>query len=196
MGKLLALLGKSASGKDTLLSKLITDAGFKRVLPVTTRPIRPGEAEGVTYHFVSNEEFFRLRDTGRFIESREYHTLYNGVSDIWYYATSKDSIDLSSGNYVAIVDTAALDALRREYGKNLYSVYIDVPEPIRRERCMTRGDFSLSEWNRREEDDAGKYTEEILNEKIDLILENEDADLAFSSLKMFLISEGCLHNII
>ncbi|MBR5453434.1 MAG: hypothetical protein IKV54_05065, partial [Clostridia bacterium] len=172
--------------------KLITDAGFKRVLPVTTRPIRPGEAEGVTYHFISNEEFLRLREEGKFIESREYNTLYNGVPDVWRYATAKDSIELESGNYAAIVDTAALDALRSEYGKDLYSVYIDVPEPVRRSRCMGRGDFSLSEWERREEDDRRKYTEDILSEKIDLILENTDADKAFSDLISFLASEGCI----
>ena len=192
MGKLVALLGRSASGKDTVLGKLISEMSFKKVLPVTTRPVRPGEVNGLTYEFLSVDEFKKREADGKFIETRSYNTLYNGNPDVWYYATSRDSIDLSCGNYAAIVDLNALDALRREFGQNLLAVYITVPEEIRRARCMSRGDFSHEEWERREADDDKKYTKEILREKIDLTIENLDINVTFEKLKEFLSQNGCI----
>lgn len=192
MGKIIALLGRSASGKDTLLGKLITDLSFNRVLPVTTRPIRPGEADGVTYRFLTVADFKQKEANGEFIETRSYNTLYNGNPDVWHYATSRDSIDLSRGNYAAIVDLNALDALRREFEKDLLAVYVTVPEDIRRTRCMSRGDFSREEWERREADDDKKYTKEILSEKIDLTVENLDINVTFEKLKDFLSQNGCI----
>lgn len=192
MSKIIALLGRSASGKDTLLGKLITDLSFNRVLPVTTRPIRPGETDGVTYRFLSVADFKQKEANGEFIETRSYNTLYNGNPDVWYYATSRESIDLSRGNYAAIVDLNALDALRREFGEDLLAVYVTVPEEIRRTRCMSRGDFSREEWERREADDDKKYTKEILSEKIDLTVENLDINVTFEKLKDFLSQNGCI----
>jgi len=192
MGKIIALLGRSASGKDTLLGKLITDLSFNRVLPVTTRPIRPGEADGVTYRFLTVADFKQKEANGEFIETRSYNTLYNGNPDVWYYATSRDSIDLSRGNYAAIVDLKALNALRREFKKDLLAVYVTVPEDIRRKRCMSRGDFSREEWERREADDEKKYTDEVLRKKIDFTVENIDVETTFKNLKNFLSQNGCI----
>ena len=57
MGKIFCLMGKSASGKDTIYRKLLTqeDPGLKRVIPYTTRPIRSGETDGDTYFFPDAE---------------------------------------------------------------------------------------------------------------------------------------------
>ncbi len=192
MGKIIALLGRSASGKDTLLGKLITELSFNRVLPITTRPIRPGEVDGVTYRFLSVADFKQKEANGEFIETRSYNTLYNGNPDVWYYATSRDSIDLSRGNYAAIVDLNALDALRREFAKDLLAVYVTVPEDIRRARCMSRGDFSREEWERREADDDKKYTDEVLREKLDFTVENIDVETTFENLKGFLSRNECI----
>ncbi len=51
MGKIICLLGKSATGKDTLYRRLLEDdtLGLRKMVPYTTRPIRDGEqrSEGV-----------------------------------------------------------------------------------------------------------------------------------------------------
>ena len=61
MGKLVVLMGKSASGKDTIYNILRADESLKlqQLVPYTTRPKRDGEVEGQTYHFVTEEEFDR-----------------------------------------------------------------------------------------------------------------------------------------
>ena len=58
MGKIFCLIGKSASGKDTIASQIFSDCPhIKRMVSYTTRPIREKEEEGKEYHFVSNSFF-------------------------------------------------------------------------------------------------------------------------------------------
>ena len=74
MGKIFCLMGKSASGKDTIYRKLLTqeDPGLKRVIPYTTRPIRSGETDGDTYFFRTLREAARMEQEGKVIEIRDY----------------------------------------------------------------------------------------------------------------------------
>ncbi|MBP3676958.1 MAG: guanylate kinase, partial [Agathobacter sp.] len=57
MGKIICVMGKSSSGKDTIYEKLLNESqlDLKRIIPYTTRPIREGEEEGREYHFCSEE---------------------------------------------------------------------------------------------------------------------------------------------
>lgn len=51
MGKIICLMGKSSTGKDTIYKHLLSDRrlGLKKIVPYTTRPIRNGERDGVEY---------------------------------------------------------------------------------------------------------------------------------------------------
>ena len=51
------LTGKTCSGKNLVRDKLVNEHGFKSLITYTTRPMRPGEIQDVTYHFISEEEF-------------------------------------------------------------------------------------------------------------------------------------------
>ena len=88
MGKMIYLMGKSSSGKDTVYRHLLEwkEVCLKRVVPYTTRPIRAGEAEGEEYHFTDEEGFRELEVSGKIIESRVYNT-YHGL---WRYFTVDD----------------------------------------------------------------------------------------------------------
>lgn len=69
MGKIvITITGPSAGGKSTLERKLV-EAGFARIVSHTTRMPRPGEVNGVDYHFVSADEFKLMQDAGMFVES-------------------------------------------------------------------------------------------------------------------------------
>ena len=72
MSKLFCIMGKSASGKDTIFKRLVQDEALnlKTVVSYTTRPMREGEQEGVEYYFVSPKTMKSLRDRGRVIECR------------------------------------------------------------------------------------------------------------------------------
>jgi guanylate kinase len=73
-GRVVVLSGPSAVGKSTLvrcLRERIPDLHFS--VSATTRAPRPGEVDGVDYHFVSSERFQRLIDDGALLEWAEIH---------------------------------------------------------------------------------------------------------------------------
>ena len=66
---LLILVGCSASGKDTVMNRLVKEFDVKPVISYTTRPIRDCEQEGREYHFITEKEFERMKDNDEFIET-------------------------------------------------------------------------------------------------------------------------------
>ena len=79
---LLVLAGPAGSGKSTLCERLVeSGSGFSRVITTTTRNPRPGETNGVDYHFLTPAEFDARIAAGEFLEwawvhgERRYGTL-------------------------------------------------------------------------------------------------------------------------
>ncbi len=71
----------SGTGKTTVCRRVVErDPGVELSVSHTTRERRPGERDGVAYHFVSGEAFQRLIDAGRFLEWAEYHGNRYGTS--------------------------------------------------------------------------------------------------------------------
>jgi len=89
-GKLIVVSGPSGAGKTTVLCRVFQECTGPLVASVsaTTRPARPGETDGVDYHFLSQREFDRRRREGAFLECFEvferghwYGTLRSEVTD-------------------------------------------------------------------------------------------------------------------
>ena len=115
MHKLFCLMGKSASGKDTIYRFLLQDKslGLHRVIPYTTRPIREGEENGREYYFVSTQQFERFCTEGKILEQRCYDTVYGP----WHYFTANDGqIDLSSYSSLMIGTPQAFVSIRKCFG--------------------------------------------------------------------------------
>jgi guanylate kinase len=71
----------SGTGKTTVCRRLVErDEQIAFSVSHTTRPQRPGELEGLHYHFVTRPEFDRLRAEGAFVESAEYAGNFYGTS--------------------------------------------------------------------------------------------------------------------
>ena len=100
MGRIFYLMGKSASGKDTLFKKVLEEnPDLKTVILYTTRPMREGEQDGVEYHFCSSEQLQEFERQGKLIEIRTYQT----VLGPWSYATVDDGqIKLEDSSYLVI----------------------------------------------------------------------------------------------
>jgi guanylate kinase len=82
---LIIISGPSGVGKDTIINAMQRaerEAGVddrrQYVVTVTTRAPRAGEVDGVDYHFVSREDFLRLRDARGFLEANEVHGNWYG----------------------------------------------------------------------------------------------------------------------
>ena len=82
IGRLFVISAPSGAGKTTLLSRVM--ARIPRLVfsvSHTTRAPRPGEEEGVDYHFVSKDEFLAMIAAGRFLEHAEVHGNLYGTSE-------------------------------------------------------------------------------------------------------------------
>ena len=79
-GVLLVVSAPSGCGKDTIIAEVLKkfDDAFLSV-SMTTRPMRPGEAEGVNYYFVSQREFEEKIDCGEMLEYARYGSNYYGT---------------------------------------------------------------------------------------------------------------------
>ena len=78
---LVILSGVAGAGKDTIKKQLIERMENVESLPsFTSRPIREGDIEGQTYHFVSREEFEKMIENQEFYEYDIHHNQYYGTS--------------------------------------------------------------------------------------------------------------------
>ena len=88
-GKVVIISGPSGAGKSTLVQRLLQNCALPLELSIsaTTRPPRSDEQDGVSYHFLSHEEFEAKRLAGEFLEYKEvfgqgywYGTLLKNIS--------------------------------------------------------------------------------------------------------------------
>ncbi len=71
-GILVVVSGPAGSGKGTVLAKLLQDDRFRYSVSATTRAPRPGEVNGVNYHFLTKEDFSARIAAGEMLEYTEY----------------------------------------------------------------------------------------------------------------------------
>ena len=132
------LIGKSASGKDTIYQELLGDASLRlhRIVPYTTRPVREGEVNGREYFFTDIPGYEKMEKEGRVIEHRVYPSVYGP----WYYFTADDGqIDLSRGNFLMIGTLESFRAMRDYFGEDVViPLYIHVEDGERLTRALQR----------------------------------------------------------
>lgn len=166
MSKIFYLMGKSASGKDTIYKK-IKEAmpELKTIVIYTTRPIRQGEAEGVEYHFVDEDKLQEFQKEGKVIELREYNTVHG----VWKYFTVDDGQFDAEDDYIAIGTLESYKGMREYLGEEkLVPIYIEVDDGVRLERALHRErkqkEPKYEELCRRFLADAVDFSTEKLNE--------------------------------
>lgn len=80
-GSLFIVTAPSGAGKTSLVRALLDrDSEVRLSVSYTTRAMRPGEVDGVDYHFVSDDRFLRMLEEGDFLESAEVHGARYGTS--------------------------------------------------------------------------------------------------------------------
>ena len=137
MGHIFCLMGKSASGKDTVFSRLINDnkLSLERMVPYTTRPMRSGEKDGVEYHFTDINGLKSLRDDGKVIEERCYHTVHGD----WHYFTVDDENVSRDKDYLLIGTLEVYEKLVAFYGgERVVPLYIEIDDGERLQRALQR----------------------------------------------------------
>jgi guanylate kinase len=80
-GAIIVLTGPSASGKSSIQEELLNRLPHAhRLITYTTRASRDEERDGVDYHFVSSDEFTRMREDGELLEEVTYNNAYYGTA--------------------------------------------------------------------------------------------------------------------
>lgn len=138
MGKIVHLMGKSSTGKDTIFKALLKKGAMdcETIVPYTTRPIREGEVDGVEYFFTDEDKFQELKNTGKVIEDRAYHTVHG----LWrYYTVDDGQIQLEQKNYLMIGTLEAYQKLQEYFGEEkLLPVMIELDDGVRLQRALER----------------------------------------------------------
>lgn len=137
MGNIFYVMGKSASGKDTIYKMLKQRyPELRTVVIYTTRPIRDGEREGVEYHFTDEAGLSVFRQRNQVIEERTYQTVYGP----WTYFTVDDGqFDLEHGCYLMIGTLESYEKMRAYFGQRvMVPIYINVENGLRLQRALDR----------------------------------------------------------
>ncbi|MBO4902812.1 MAG: guanylate kinase [Lachnospiraceae bacterium] len=191
MGKIYYIIGKSSTGKDTIYKRILHDETLhlKSVVLYTTRPIRDGEIPDVTYHFVSEEDFQRLKAENRIIEDRSYHTVHG----LWRYFTVQDaSLDLAHHDYLIIGVLQSYLSIRDHFGaENVVPVYIEVDDGIRLQRALDREkkpeNRKYTEMCRRFLADTDDFAEEkLVNAGITRRFINDDLERCIEEIRTYI----------
>ncbi|MEM8772859.1 MAG: guanylate kinase [Pseudomonadota bacterium] len=133
-GLMFILSSPSGAGKTTLADRMLKKED-QMVLSIsaTTRPRRPGEAHGQDYYFVSEDEFFRMRDEGELLE---WANVFG-----YYYGTPRSLVEdtLRQGKDVLFdIDWQGAQQLDEVAGEDVVKVFILPPSREELERRLRR----------------------------------------------------------
>lgn len=147
--KIFILVGASGSGKTTL-GNYLKSIGIPELVSHTTRAMREGEVDGISYNFISKEDFVKIE--------KVEHAEYSGN----YYCLSKKEVDeklSQSDNVFAVTELKGLEQIKERYPEETVSIFIKVTLDEMVERMKARGDSK--------ENIANRVSNAILNDELD-----------------------------
>lgn len=124
-GKIIVIAAPSGCGKSTIINALLAggDLNLGFAVSATTRPPREGEAEGVNYYFMTEDDFRDAIADGRFVE---YEEVYPGR----FYGTLRSEIDRITGdgrNIILDLDVNGALGVKKLYGDQALAIFIAPP---------------------------------------------------------------------
>ncbi|HXV22472.1 MAG TPA: guanylate kinase [Desulfuromonadales bacterium] len=174
----------SGAGKTTLCKEIIDFfQSLRHSVSYTTRPQRPGEQDGIDYHFVTRTVFDAMVAQGAFAEWAEVHGNRYGTAietlerfraegrdvllDIDCQGARQLKRSYREGVFIFVLPPSLTELQRRLHGRNT-----DSPEVIARRIANARDEIREAVW-------------------YDYLVINDDFSQAFSELKSIVLAEGC-----
>ena len=182
-GLLIVLSSPSGAGKSTLSRMLMAaDGDISMSISATTRPIRPGEREGVDYHFVDDRQFDRFIDAGEFVEWAPVFGYRYGTPKAPVKAALKDGRDI-----LFDIDWQGTQQLHAAMGEDLVRIFLLPPSMGELERRLQeRGTDSEAVIA----DRMGRAAAEISHwAEYDYVLVNRDAELCLEQIRTIVAAE-------
>ncbi|MBN8951003.1 MULTISPECIES: guanylate kinase [unclassified Rhizobium] len=182
-GLMLAISSPSGAGKSTIARTLLDkDKQVSLSVSVTTRQRRPSEIEGVHYHFVSQREFERLRDSDSLLEWAEVHGNF--------YGTPREPVEtaMAEGRDMLFdIDWQGAQQLQEKMPADVVSIFVLPP-------TMTELQSRL---HRRAEDSEEVIAMRLANSRAeiahwreyDYVIVNDDLNVAFDAVQSIVKAE-------
>lgn len=180
---LLCLIGKTASGKDFLASKLCERTGLKQLISYTTRERR--QNEGDTHIFITNDEYQQLQDSGQI-------AAFTQIGQYKYCCTVQQLYE----NDIYVIDYIGLKNLRKLNlpGLRLVTAYINVPDEVRERRAITKRKDDKVKFRIRSVAEREQFREMLKNADFDYSVSNIEWAKAYSVLRHISNIEGVWKN--
>lgn len=137
-GLIFLIVGPSGTGKSTIIEGVVSRLlNIERIVTYTTRERRPGEVEGFEYHFVSTDDFERLKAAGKLAEWQAFYGHQYGSSRDRLESAIAEGLDL-----IGAYDVLGSVELTNRYPRHVVTVFILPPsvEELRRRLIDRHGE--------------------------------------------------------
>ena len=173
--KVLALIGETSAGKDTLLNSVLSiDPQSYRIVSCTTRPPREKEVDGFDYYFLTNPEIKNEIMQNKFLEL----TSFNG----WFYGTRISDLSKTRIN-IGVFNPEGIRKMLQRPDIDLRVIEVKADRELRRQRYFARDTkCDVAELERRLDADAKDF--EFLGFDRVVLYNNADHDLTTNTEKV------------
>lgn len=180
---LICLMGKTASGKDTLANKLCERTGLRQIISYTTRERRVNEGE--THIFISDDEYKALEDSGQI-------AAFTQIGPYKYCCTINQLYE----NDIYVIDPIGVQHLRELNLPNLrlVTVYINTPDDVRKERALNNRGDDRHKFMKRDMAEREQFRTMLRNADFDYSVNNIEWPKAYSVLRWIATVEGIYKN--
>jgi guanylate kinase len=172
----------SGAGKTTLVERLVqTTPGLRMSRSYTSRPARPGEADGVDYHFVSRERFEAMIAGDQFLEWAEIFGNLYGTSTVDTERALHEGADL-----VLVIDVQGARQVRRQR-LPVVSVFV-LPPSFEALQQRLRGRSKDSDDQIRRRLDVAREEVNAVHE-YDYVVVNDEIDACVERIRAIVLAE-------
>lgn len=175
-GTLYTISAPSGAGKTSLVAKLLAQTPRLGVsVSHTTRAMRPGEKDGVNYHFVSHADFQSMLDKAAFLEHAQVFDNFYGTSQQWVES------QLATGEDVILeIDWQGAQQVRRLMPDTVAIFIMPPSKEALNERLTGRGQDDSAVIQRRMDAAVAEMSHYI---ESDYLVINDDFDTALADLE-------------
>jgi guanylate kinase len=175
-GALILVSAPSGAGKTSLVAALLEHTeDLCLSISHTTRTRRPQEVDGHNYHFISQQSFNRMRDTGQFLE--------DAVVFGNHYATSRDAVcqKLEAGQDVILeIDWQGAEQIRENFDNSISIFILPPSRSALRERLKARGQDNADVINGRMDNAIAEMSHYV---DYDYLVINDDFDQVLAEMR-------------
>ena len=165
-GLLIVISGPAGSGKGTVNAHLLARDDFVYSVSATTRAPRPGETDGINYHFITQDDFKRRIENGDMLEYTEYCGNF--------YGTPKKEAEevLESGkNLILEIEVEGAENVKKKYPDAVLVLLLPPSYSVQEQRLRGRGTETEEKITQR----LARAKEEILHaDSYDYVVYNYD----------------------